>query len=60
VKAGSLRIFANFADAERAEREEYRAMTPAERLELVSQLRALRHGPDDVTAPRLEPPTTGA
>jgi hypothetical protein len=50
----SVKKFASFAEAEAAERAEYRSMTPSERLELIAQLRALRHGPDDATAPRLE------
>ena len=50
----TVRKFSSFEEAERAEREQYRAMTAQERLELISQLRALRHGPDDASAPRLE------
>jgi hypothetical protein len=52
VKPVPIKAFCSFAEAERAEREEYRAMTAEQRLELVSQLRALR--PDDATAPGLE------
>ncbi|MCW5977100.1 MAG: hypothetical protein KIT09_03445 [Bryobacteraceae bacterium] len=54
VRAFTVRKFSSFEEAERAEREDYRSMTPGERLELIAQLRALRHGPDDATAPRLE------
>lgn len=50
----NARTFASFGEAEQADRDEYRAMTPSQRLELIAQLRALRHGPDDATAPRLE------
>lgn len=46
--------FSSFAEADEADRAHYRAMTPRERLELISQLRALLHGPDDASAPRLE------
>jgi hypothetical protein len=49
-----IRVFSSFEEAEEAERNEYKAMTPEQRVELISQLRALVHGPDDATAPRLE------
>ncbi len=47
-------IYASFDEADQADRAKYRSMTPAERLELISYLRALLHGPDDASAPRLE------
>ena len=47
-------IYASFDEADRADRAKYRSMTPTERLELISHLRALLHGPDDASAPRLE------
>lgn len=47
-------IYASFEEADQAERAKYQAMTAQERLELISQLRALLHGPDDASAPRLE------
>lgn len=50
----TVRKFSSFEEAEQAEREQYRKMTARERLELISELRALRHGRDDATAPRLE------
>jgi hypothetical protein len=46
--------FSSFEEADRADREQYRAMTPQQRLELLSRLRALQHGFGDATAPRLE------
>jgi predicted Fe-S protein YdhL (DUF1289 family) len=54
MRALKLAKFSSFDEADRAERAEYRAMSPQERLEIVSQLRALLHGPDDASAPRLE------
>ena len=54
VRRFTVRKFSSFEEAEQADREQYRAMTARERLELISQLRALRHGPDDAAAPRLE------
>jgi hypothetical protein len=54
VRTVTIRKFSSFEEAARAEREEYRAMTPQQRLELIAQLRAFLHGPDDATAPRLE------
>ena len=47
-------IYSSFDQADEADRAKYRSMTPQERLELISQLRALLHGPDDASAPRLE------
>lgn len=47
----TVRKFSTFEEAEQADREQYRAMTARERLELISQLRALRHGRDDAAAP---------
>jgi len=53
VRRFTVRKFSTFEEAEQADREQYRAMTARERLELISQLRALRHGRDDAAAPRL-------
>lgn len=46
--------FSSFEAADEADREQYRAMTAEERLEIISVLRAMAHGPDDASAPRLE------
>ena len=54
VRTFTVTKFTSFEEADKADREQYRAMTPLERVELVSQLRALLHGPDDASAPRLE------
>jgi hypothetical protein len=54
VRTFTVKKFSSFEEADRADREECRAMTAQQRLEMISQLRALRHGPDDASAPRLE------
>ena len=54
MRALKLAKFSSFDEAEKAERAEYRAMSPQDRLEIISELRALLHGPDDASAPRLE------
>lgn len=54
MKTVTAAIYASFDEADEADRAKYRSMTPRERLELISQLRALLHGPDDASAPRLE------
>ena len=46
--------FDSFEEADEADREQYRAMTPQQRLDLIGLLRAMYHGPDDASAPRLE------
>jgi hypothetical protein len=54
MRSVTAAIYNSFEEADQADRARYRSMTPAERLELISQLRALLHGPDDASAPRLE------
>ena len=54
MRSFTVRKFSSFEEAEQADRERYRSMTAQERLEMISQLRALLHGPDDASAPRLE------
>jgi hypothetical protein len=54
VRTVRAAVYASFEEAEQADRANYRSMTPQERLELISHLRALLHGPDDASAPRLE------
>ncbi len=54
VKTVTAAVYKSFEEADQADRAKYRSMTPQERLDLISQLRALLHGPDDASAPRLE------
>jgi hypothetical protein len=54
VRTVAVKIYDSFEQADEADRAKYRSMTPQERLELISQLRAQLHGPDDASAPRLE------
>ena len=48
-----LRKFTNPEDAERADREEYRRMTPEQRLTMSLQLRRIWLGDGDATEQRL-------
>ncbi len=54
MRAVTATVYASLEEADQADRAQYRSMTPQERLELISQLRALLYGPDDASAPRLE------
>ena len=45
--------FRTFAEAEAATREYYRRLTPAERLEILFQLRAMAHKESDAISGRL-------
>lgn len=45
--------FKSFEDAERADREFYLRLSPAERLEILFQLREMAHKEDDATSQRL-------
>ena len=47
-------VFKSFEEADRADKAYYLSLTPQQRLEIVTQLRALLYGPDDDSAPRLE------
>jgi hypothetical protein len=54
VRRLAVAKFSSFEEAGEADRAYYRSLAPRERLELVSQIRALYHGSDDASAPRLE------
>ena len=54
MRTVTAKIYSSFDEADQADRAKYCSMTPQERLELISELRALLHGPDDASAPRLE------
>ena len=45
--------FRTFREAEEATREYYRRLSPAERLEILFQLRAMAHKENDATSGRL-------
>jgi hypothetical protein len=45
--------FRTFDDADAATREYYQRLSPAERLEILFQLRAMAHGDSDVPSQRL-------
>ncbi|MGH9672695.1 MAG: hypothetical protein ACRD44_05890 [Bryobacteraceae bacterium] len=53
MKTLKVTKFNSFQEADRAEKEYYLSLTPEQRLQIVSDLRALQYGPDDETAPRL-------
>jgi len=45
--------FESFEEAEKAEREYYRGLSPAQRLEIVFQLREMAHKEENATPQRL-------
>ena len=43
-----IKIFRSFAEAERADREYYRSLTPSERIQILLMLRKQHYGSDEI------------